>query len=54
MSQIGSRASRRSKNSHVDESLFGGPKAGNTVKTSTGVVSLDELRAIRGKTEKNN
>jgi len=24
------------------------------VKTSTGVISLDELRAIRGKTEKNN
>mmetsp|Transcript_1964 Transcript_1964/g.2910 ORF Transcript_1964/g.2910 Transcript_1964/m.2910 type:complete len:167 (-) Transcript_1964:1071-1571(-) len=68
MSQIGSRASQRSrgvaKNSYVDESLFGGKKpasgTGNrmapthTVKTATGMISLDELRNIRTKTEKNN
>lgn len=50
MSQIGSRASQRSKNSYVDESLFGGKGAGATVKTASGVISLDELRAIREKT----
>ena len=44
----------RSQNSYVDESLFGKKGAGAGVKTSTGVISLDELRAIRGKTEKNN
>ena len=65
-SQIGSRASQRSKagkgNSYVDETLFGGSKkpgsrggnAGQTVVTSTGMITLDELRTIRGKTEKNN
>ena len=64
-SQIGSRASQRSKggkgNSYVDETLFGGSKkpasrgnAGQTVVTSTGLITLDELRTIRGKTEKNN
>ena len=52
-----SRASQRSKNSHVDESLFGGKaKAAtkNQVVTSTGVISLNELRSIREKAFKNN
>jgi hypothetical protein len=62
MSQIGSRASQRSKvgkNSYVDEALFGGSKKPATsggdrkVACSTGVITLDELRTIRGKTEKN-
>ena len=52
--QVGSRASKRSQNSYVDEALFGSKAGGGGVKTSTGVISLDELRAIRGKTEKNN
>ena len=54
---MGSRASQRSKGSYVDEALFGSKKgagAAGTVKTSTGVVTLDELRTIRGKAEKNN
>ena len=53
---MGSRASQRSKNSYVDEALFGSKKAGAeaTVKTAAGVITLDELRTIRGKTEKNN
>jgi uncharacterized protein YaiL (DUF2058 family) len=53
----------------VDETLFGGnqktsnaggskgSKAGKFptgVQTSTGFITMDELRAIRGKTEKNN
>ena len=53
-SQVGSRASKRSQNSYVDESLFGKKGAQGGVKTSTGVITLDELRNIRGKTEKNN
>ena len=53
---MGSRASQRSKNSYVDEALFGNKKPGAeaTVKTSAGVITLEELRTIRGKTEKNN
>lgn len=53
---MGSRASQRSKNSYVDEALFGSKKAGAeaTVKTAAGIITLDELRTIRGKTEKNN
>ena len=36
--------------------MFGSKKAGAeaTVKTAAGVITLDELRTIRGKTEKNN
>ena len=55
---MGSRASQRSKvgkNSYVDESLFGGDKPKTSggdrrVQTSTGVITLDELRGIRDKT----
>ena len=55
---MGSRASQRSKvgkNSYVDESLFGGDKPKTSggdrkVQTSTGVITLDELRTIRDKT----
>jgi len=61
MSQFGgSRASQRSRksgaNSYVDETLFGGSKAKAASKAgaSAAVVSLEELRTIRGKTEKNN
>ena len=53
-SQIGSRASKRSgvgKNSFVDESLFGGKKAGATAASN--VISLEELRTIRGKAQAN-
>jgi uncharacterized protein YaiL (DUF2058 family) len=61
--------SRQSKRSNVDETLFGGnqktsnaggskgSKAGKFptgVNTSAGFITMDELRAIRGKTEKNN
>jgi hypothetical protein len=54
---MGSRASQRSKggvskNSYVDESLFGGKKAGT--KAGATVISMEELRTIRSKTEKNN
>lgn len=36
--------------------MFGSKKAGAeaTVKTAAGIITLDELRTIRGKTEKNN
>jgi hypothetical protein len=63
---MGSRGSQRpkvGKTSYVDESLFGGaakkpgtgvPGARGTVSTSAGVITLDELRTIRGKTLKNN
>jgi len=62
MSQFGSRASQRSRksgaNSYVDETLFGGKaskgKGASTVGPNAAVISLDELRTIRGKTEKNN
>lgn len=72
-SQMGSRASQRSrgavsKNSYVDETLFGGNKKPGTAASGTGsragvpkatygsaaVISMDELRTIRMKTEKNN
>ena len=56
-SQIGSRASRRSQkaDSYVDETLFGGKKAGSKgIGANAAVISLDELRTIRSKTEKNN
>ena len=46
-----SQRSKASKNSYVDETLFGGKKTG--VATSTGVISIDQLRKIRDKTEKN-
>ena len=57
-SQLGSRASQRSKaskNSYVDETLFGGSKPTkaasgvpkNQVMTSTGLITMDELRNIR-------
>ena len=55
-SQIGSRASQRSKvskNSFVDESLFGGNK-GTAKGQGATILSMEELRAIRNKTEKNN
>lgn len=48
-SQIGSRASQRSQ---VDETLFGSKKTAGMVKTQAGVITMDELRAIRGQTEK--
>lgn len=68
---MGSRASQRSrgavsKNSYVDETLFGGKQKPGTAASGTGsragvpmpknsaVISLDELRTIRSKTEKNN
>lgn len=62
-SQIGSRASQRSKagvakDSYVDETLFGGKKPGTAAsgagRANAAVISLDELRTIRQKTEKNN
>ena len=40
-----SQRSKASKNSYVDETLFGGKKSG--VATSTGVIAIDELRRIR-------
>jgi hypothetical protein len=54
-----SRGSNRSKRSQVDESLFGAKKVAggaskNQIATSTGIISLDELRGIREKTLKNN
>lgn len=60
MSQFGSRASKRSQkaDSYVDETLFGGRGTGKAGSKGIGpnaaVVSLDELRTIRSKTEKNN
>lgn len=59
---FGSRSSQRSKksgaNSYVDETLFGGKatkaKGASKVGANAAVISLDELRTIRGKTEKNN
>lgn len=60
-SQIGggSRASQRSrgavsKASHVDETLFGNNKSKAGGTNEAAVVSLEELRDIRRKTEKNN
>jgi hypothetical protein len=60
-SQIGSRASQRSKggvakDSYVDETLFGGKKPATAAsgRGNAAVISLDELRTIRQKTEKNN
>lgn len=60
-SQIGggSRASQRSrggvsKASHVDETLFGNSKSKAGAANGVAVVSLEELRDIRRKTEKNN
>ena len=56
-SQFGSRASKRSQkgDSYVDETLFGGKKAGSKgVGANAAVITLDELRTIRSKTEKNN
>lgn len=53
-SQIGSRASQRSKKSHVDETLFGGKNAGAKAAAGSNVISIEELRTIRSKTEKNN
>lgn len=50
MYQIGSRASQRSTK-NVDEALFGGSKIKSNA--GVGVISQDELRAIRAKTEKN-
>ena len=68
---MGSRASQRSrgavsKNSYVDETLFGGKQKPGTAASGVGsragvpkpansaVISLEELRTIRAKTEKNN
>jgi hypothetical protein len=59
---MGSRASQRSKggvakDSYVDETLFGGKKGakpGTASVKGAAVISLDELRTIRQKTEKNN
>jgi hypothetical protein len=59
---MGSRASQRSrggvaKDSYVDETLFGGKKSGKPGTANikgAAVISLDELRTIRQKTEKNN
>jgi hypothetical protein len=60
---MGSRASQRSrptgvaKDSYVDETLFGGKKKPATAtagsRGNTAVITMDELRTIRGKTEKN-
>jgi len=44
--------SNAGKNSYVDETLFGGKKAGPG--SSANVISIDELRKIRTKTESNN
>ena len=61
-SQMGSRASQRpragvAKDSYVDETLFGGKKkpatAASGSRANTAVITMDELRTIRGKTEKN-
>ena len=53
-----SQASRTAKGkTNVDETLFkatGASNNKNQVATSTGVISLDELRQIREKTMKNN
>ena len=51
----GSRQSQRSRkgDSYVDETLFGGKKAGSKAGANTAVVSLDELRTIRGNTASN-
>lgn len=56
-----SRASQRRSQAGVDETLFGngsqaktGSKFPGGVHTGAGFISMDELRAIRGKTEKNN
>ena len=60
---MGSRASQRSrggvaKDSYVDETLFGGKKKPSTtasgVRGNAAVISMDDLRTIRQKTEKNN
>jgi len=56
---MGSRASQRSrggvaKGSYVDESLFGGAKKKPGSAAGVGIVTMDELRTIRTKTEKNN
>lgn len=64
-SQMGSRASQRSrggvaKDSYVDETLFGGKggkkpsTAASGARGNAAVISMDELRTIRAKTEKNN
>lgn len=51
-SKNGSRPSKQGKNSFVDESLFGAKKTAQN--TGAGVISLDELRQIRKRTEQNN
>lgn len=58
---MGSRASQRTrgqvaKDSYVDETLFGDKKKSgkSTVQAGSAVVTMDELRTIRAKTEKNN
>jgi hypothetical protein len=58
---MGSRASQRprggvAKDSFVDETLFGDKKKSGktTLPAGSAVVTMDELRTIRGKTEKNN
>jgi hypothetical protein len=48
-SQAGSRASKRS---NVDETLFAGKKTQS--KQAAATISIEELRKIRGNTEKNN
>lgn len=55
MSQFGSRASQRSKkgDSYVDETLFGGKKAGSKAGAGATIVSLEEIRTIRGNTASN-
>lgn len=52
MASRGSKRSGQGKNSYVDETLFGGKKKAQN--TGANVVSLDELRTIRKKTESNN
>jgi len=42
------------KNSFVDETLFGGKKTNAAGSAAANVISLDELRKIRTKTESNN
>ena len=55
MSQFGSRASQRSKkgDTYVDETLFGGKKTASKGGPGATVISLEELRTIRGATGAN-
>ena len=47
-----SKRSGPSKASYVDESLFGNKKTGSQAAAQAATISKDQLRDIRGKTEK--